>query len=54
MNDVESDFGDYQDTRDLEGGPHQGRSVVPRGLNLVVGFAVAVVLAAAAALLFLA
>lgn len=52
MADVESDFSDYESTRDLEGGLHPGRSDVPRGLNLVVGFAVAVILAAAAALVF--
>ena len=51
--DVEGDFHDYESTRDLEGGLHPGRSAVPRGLNLVVGVAVAVVLAAAAALLFI-
>jgi hypothetical protein len=53
VNDVESDFGDYESTRDLEGGLHTGRSDGPRGLNLVVGFAVAVILVAAAALVLI-
>lgn len=53
MNDVESDFDDYQSARDLEGGPHQGRSDFPRGLNLVVGFAVGLLLLAAGALVFI-
>jgi len=51
--DVEGDFHDYESTLDLEGGLHPGRSAVPRGLNLVVGVAVAIILAAAAALLFI-
>lgn len=53
MADVEDDYSDYQDTRDLEGGLHPGRSVIPTGLNLVVGVAVALLLAAAAALVFI-
>ena len=53
MSDVESDFDDYQCTRDLEGGLHTGRSNVPRGLTLVVALATAFVLAAAAALVLI-
>ncbi|QDU22555.1 hypothetical protein [Urbifossiella limnaea] len=53
MADVEDDFADYQDTRDREGGLHPGRSDVPRGLNFVVAVAAAVILAAAAALVFI-
>jgi hypothetical protein len=53
VNDVESDFGDYQSTREDEGGLHQGRSDVPRGLNLVVAVAACVILAAAAALVLI-
>jgi len=51
--DVEDDFSDYQDTRDLEGGLHPGRSAVPRGLSLLVAVAAAVVLAGAAALVLI-
>ncbi|MFO0797296.1 MAG: hypothetical protein U0804_07445 [Gemmataceae bacterium] len=53
MADVESDFDDYQSSRDREGGLHNGRSDVPRGLNLVVTVAAAVILAAAVALVFI-
>ena len=53
MNDVEGDFGDYESTRDLEGGLHAGRSDVPRGLNLVVAIAVGIILTAAAALVLI-
>jgi hypothetical protein len=51
--DVEDDFSDYESTRDQEGGPHQGRSAVPRGLTLVVAVATAVILTAAAALVLI-
>lgn len=53
MADVEDDYSDYQDTRDLEGGLHPGRSNFPRGLNLVVGVAAALILVAAAALVLI-
>lgn len=53
MADVEDDFHDYQDTRDLEGGLHPGRSDAPRGLTLVVAVAAAVILTAAAALVLI-
>jgi hypothetical protein len=53
VSDTESEFSDYQSARDIEGGPQPGRSAVPRGLDLVVAVAAAIILSAAAALVLL-
>ncbi len=47
---VEDDFSDYQTTRDLEGGSHQGRSDPSTGMILAAVAAVALLVAGGVAL----
>lgn len=53
MNDVTDDYDTYNTARDLEGGETPGRGSLFTGLNLVVGVLAAILLAGAAALLFI-
>jgi hypothetical protein len=50
---VEDDFSDYQSTRDLEGGPHQGRSDPSRGMLLAAVAAVTLLVAGGVALVLI-
>jgi hypothetical protein len=50
---VEDDYSDYQSTRDLEGGAHQGRSDPSSGHVVAAAVAVGLLVAGAIALVFI-
>ena len=53
MSDIESDYSDYESTKDDEGGLHPGRSDPSRGLIVAVAVVVGLLILTGIGLMFL-